>query len=208
MHEGLAVGKAQSTTFASDCLSDQEVFGLGVVEASRVELVEFHVGDPTAGPPGHGDAIAGGAVWITGIKVDFAGAAGSQHHKPGTEELDVAGVPVQHISTDTSVAGQKQLAMGDLVNPNAVFQNIHIWTLFDLLTEGGGHYKAGRIGRVDDAATAVASFFSQVIGKAAVVIAFFFSEAHALFNKPLNRIAAVFDSEPYGVFVAEARPGA
>src|SRR5690606_5324080 len=98
--------------------------------------------------------------------------------------------------------------MGDQVNPNAVFQNIHIWTLFDLLTEGGGHYKAGRIGRVDDAATAVATFFSQVIGKAAVVIAFFFREAHALFNKPLNRIAAVFDSEPYGVFVAEARPGA
>src|SRR5690606_9934725 len=98
--------------------------------------------------------------------------------------------------------------MGDQVNSNAVFQNIHIWTFFNLFTEGGGHHKAGRIGRVDDAATAVATFFGQMIGKAAVVIAFFFSEAHALFNKPLNRIAAVFDSEPYGVFVAEVRSGA
>ena len=31
-------------------------------QAGRVELVELQVGDPAAGAPGHGDAVAGGDV--------------------------------------------------------------------------------------------------------------------------------------------------
>ena len=44
-----------------------------------MELDELHVGDPAAGAPGHGDAVAGGGVGVAGVQVDLAGAAGGQH---------------------------------------------------------------------------------------------------------------------------------
>ena len=46
-----------------------------VVKAGRVKLIEFHVGHPTAGTPGHGNTVASGAVRIAGVQVDLAGPA-------------------------------------------------------------------------------------------------------------------------------------
>ena len=51
-----------------------------MIQAGGVELVELHVGDPTAGTPGHCDAVAAGTVGVAGIEVGLARAAGGQHH--------------------------------------------------------------------------------------------------------------------------------
>ena len=90
VHEAVAVGQQQLAAFAAHRLGDQERLGLAVVQAGGVELVELHVGDPAAGAPGHGDAVAGGAVRVAGVQVDLAGAAGGQHHGAGAEHLDAA----------------------------------------------------------------------------------------------------------------------
>ena len=60
-----------------------------VEQTGWMELVEFHVGDSTTGPPRHGDAITGGAVRITRIQVDLACSAGGQQHKSSLEDLNV-----------------------------------------------------------------------------------------------------------------------
>ena len=66
---------------------------MGVVKAGRVELVELHIGDPAASAPGHGYAVAGRAVRITGIEVDFAGAAGGKNDKARLEDFNTRPLP-------------------------------------------------------------------------------------------------------------------
>ena len=51
------LGSFEVRAFAAQGLGDQEALGRRVVQAGRVELVEFQVADPAAGAPGHGDAV-------------------------------------------------------------------------------------------------------------------------------------------------------
>ncbi len=69
VHEAGAIRQFQHAALAANRLGDQERFGLGMVQAGGVELVEFHVGHPAAGPPGHGNAITGGSVGVGGVTV-------------------------------------------------------------------------------------------------------------------------------------------
>ena len=105
-HETLAIGQAEQGAFAAQCLGDEETLGLRVVQAGRVELVELQVADPAAGAPGHGDAVAGVAVGIAGIKVDLARATGGQHGEAGTEGIDFAAFPIQHVGAQAALARQ------------------------------------------------------------------------------------------------------
>ena len=67
LHEAAAVGQFQLAAFAARRFGDQEIAHFGVKQAGWVELVEFHVGNPAAGAPGHGDAVAGRAIGVGGI---------------------------------------------------------------------------------------------------------------------------------------------
>ncbi len=80
LHKALAVGQQQLATFAAHRFGNQERLGLRVIQAGRVELVEFHIGDAATGAPGHGDAIAGSAVRVAGVQIHLAGATGGQYH--------------------------------------------------------------------------------------------------------------------------------
>ena len=55
-----AGGQFQQCALATQCLADQERFRVGVIQASRMELNEFHIGNPAAGARCHGDTVAGG----------------------------------------------------------------------------------------------------------------------------------------------------
>jgi hypothetical protein len=58
-HEAVAgTRQLQLPALPSHRLRDQEVLDLRIVQAGRVELVEFHVRHPASGPPRHGDAVA------------------------------------------------------------------------------------------------------------------------------------------------------
>ena len=76
LHEALAVGQAQNTTFTADRFGNQKGTRVGVIQAGGVELVELHVRHATAGTPCHGDTVASRAVRIAGIQIDLTGAAG------------------------------------------------------------------------------------------------------------------------------------
>jgi hypothetical protein len=49
----------QLASLATHCFGDQEVLELQTVQAGRMELHEFHVGNPASRPPCHGDPVAG-----------------------------------------------------------------------------------------------------------------------------------------------------
>ena len=97
LHEALAVGQAQHGALAAQCLGDQEGLGFGMIQAGGVELVEFHVADPAAGSPAHGDAVAAGAIRVAGVKIGLACAAGRQDHRRRLEQIDMIAALIERI---------------------------------------------------------------------------------------------------------------
>ena len=60
-----------------------------------MKLVEFKIGHAATGAPGHGNAVATGAVRIAGIEVGFACTTGCQYHEPGLEQLYTTEIVVE-----------------------------------------------------------------------------------------------------------------
>ena len=107
-HEAAAVGQQQMAALAAHRLGDQEGLGVRVVQAGRVELDELHVGDPAAGAPGHGDAVAGRGVGIGRVQVDLAGAAGGQHGVAGARRFRPRRCPCSaHRRRGSAVPGRR-----------------------------------------------------------------------------------------------------
>ncbi|MCY1286104.1 hypothetical protein D9M68_372120 [compost metagenome] len=174
-----------------------------------MELVEFQVADPAAGAPGHGDAVAAGAVRVAGVEVDLRRAAAGQHGEARAEGVDLVGGAVQHVGAQAALAGQAQLGLGDQVDGDALFEQLDVRSLPGLLQQGVEDRRAGGVGRVDDAPVAVAAFAGQVVFEAAVLGRglLFPGEGHALVDQPLDGFAAVLDGEAHGVLAAQAGAG-
>ncbi len=101
-----------------------------------MELVELHVGHPAAGAPGHGDAVAGGAVRVAGVEIGLAGAARGQHHEAGAEQLHLLGVMVEDVGAHAPVPRQEQLAVGDQVHGHPVLEYVDVRLLSGAFTQG------------------------------------------------------------------------
>ena len=102
-HEVFAVGKGELSALAAHGFGNEKGSGLGMIETGGVKLDEFHVGDPTTGPPGHGDAVSGGDIGIAGVKVCLAGAAGGQDYRPSAERIDVSRLTIEDVCPVTPV---------------------------------------------------------------------------------------------------------
>ena len=63
-HEGGAVGELQNPSFAANGLRDEEGFRLGVIEARRMKLDKFHIGDCRARAVGHRHTVAGDDIRV------------------------------------------------------------------------------------------------------------------------------------------------
>ena len=94
-----------------------------------MELHEFHVRDPAAGAPAHGDAVAGGDVGIAGVDVDLAGAAAGDDHEAGLEGLDLIAAMIEQIGTEHAVARAAELAFGDQIDRRVVFEQRDVGAL-------------------------------------------------------------------------------
>ncbi|MCY1421134.1 hypothetical protein D9M71_367800 [compost metagenome] len=208
-HETLAIGQLEQATLATQGFGNQEALGLRVVQAGRVELVELKVGHPATGTPGHGDAIAAGAVGVAGVQVDLGRAAGSQHGEAGAEGVDLSGIAVQDIGPQAAIAVLAQAPLGDQVDCHPLLQQLDVRAQARLCQQGGEDRRPRGIGGVDDAPMAVAAFTGQVEFKAAVFVAgvFVTGKRHALVDQPLNRFAAMLNGEAHGVFMAQAAAG-
>ncbi len=172
-----------------------------MIQTGGVKLDELHVGHPAAGAPGHGDAVAGGAVRIAGIEVNPAGAAGCQYHESGGAYFDLAGMPVQHISAQAAVATQTQLAAGNQIDGAALFVEGDVGVLTGALFQRGLDGAAGGVGGMHDPSMAVAALAMQVILRAAFGVGFP-GEGSALRAQPFDRRSGMFHGEADCVGVA------
>ena len=161
-HEAAAVVQGQHAALAAHRLGNQEGLGLRMVQAGGMELNELHVGDAAAGPPSHGDAVPGGAVWVAGVEIDFAGPAGGENHEAGLENLHMAAAAVQHISAGAAVAVAPQLAQVDEVDGDAVIEKLYPGMVQRFLGQLGDHRLAGGVRHMQDAAKGVASLLGEV----------------------------------------------
>jgi hypothetical protein len=76
--------------------------------------------------------------------------------------------------------------------------------LAGLLGQRGHHGMAGGVGRVDDAAAAMAAFAREVEAEFGLFVA---RERHAAVDQPLDRFAAMLHDEARRFFVAKPRAG-
>ena len=164
-----------------------------------MELVEFQVGNPATGAPGHGDAIAAGAIRVAGIEVGLAGPTGGHRHEACLEQFNVSAVTIQDIS---AVAAP---ILGDQVYRHAVCENIDIVTGQGIFDQHLRDRLAGGIGGVNHAAVAVATFHGQVKFTAVVLVAAV--KYNAEFHQPFDHAGTAADDELDHILFAEAGTG-
>ncbi len=205
-HEAAAVGAAQIGPLAAQGFGQQEVGVIGVEQAGGVELVELQVRHPAAGAPRHGDAVPGADVRVGGVLVHFGGATGGQRHETGADHLDLLGVAVPDIGAQYPVARQTQLAGGDEIDRVEALHQLDVGVSAHLIDQGELHCLAGGIGRVEDAAMAVAPFAGQVIVGFALGVLLLI-EGDSLLDQPLDGVAGVAGGELHHGRVTQPGPG-
>ena len=119
-HEARAIRQQQAPTLAPHGLADQERLGMRVVEASGVELYEFHVLHAATRAPGGGNAVAGGGVGVGGVEVYLASATGGQNGVGGAVGLHLARGLIQRVQAQTLSVWQAEFAAGDQVHQHVV----------------------------------------------------------------------------------------
>jgi hypothetical protein len=197
VHEALAVREPQDAPLTAHGLGDEKALGARVIEAGGVELVELEIGHAASGAPGHGDAIARRGVGVGGVEIGLARTSRSQHHEACREEIHRALLDIQHIGPAAATLARDQ------VDGDVAFEDLDVRMTLRLFDQRVRNRASGRIGRVDDAAMAVAAFHGQV----EVLVAIGrdeFGEAHAKIHQPLDALAAVAHSETHDVLVAES----
>ena len=195
--------------FAAQGFGDQKAFGLRVVQAGRVKLVELQIRHSAARAPGHGNTIATGAIRVAGIEVDLGGSAGRQNGEARPERVDFPGAAIEYIGAKAAIALQAQSALGDQVHRYPLFEQLNVGPLLCLFEQGFENGRASGIGGVDDAPMTVPAFTGEVKLKTGMlrVGRFIAGEGHALIDQPLNGFAAVFDGETHGVFMTQPATG-
>ena len=114
VHEGAATLAFNDAAFASDSFGYEKRLCFGVVEASGVELNEFHIKDWDACPIGHRDSVTSGDVGIGGIEVNLAAATRSDDDGIGAKGFHLSIFRVQDIDAVASIGFVKaQSLRGD-----------------------------------------------------------------------------------------------
>ena len=203
VHETRAVGEQQLAALATHGFRDQGGLGARVVQAGRMELHEFHVSDPAAGAPGHGDAVAGRAIRVAGVQVHFAGAAGREHHRAGADRLDPPVAGLEHVGPHTA-ALTINAACGDEVDGVAVWQQFDIRVRLRAFDQHRLDRAPGGIGGMDDAPMRMAAFAREVVGR--IAAGGLAREGDTERFQPVDALRAMLDGESDDVGVTETRP--
>ena len=191
-HEALAGGGVdQLPALAAHRLGDQEVLDLEIVQAGRVELHHFHIGDAAARAPCHRDAVAGRAARRGGKQVGAPRAPGRQDRRARGVQFDpparaVDGVDAPHIA---------RAGIACLVPAGGEVDRDHVRDHGDIGMCGGGilqrllHGPAGGVVDMHDAAVRMPALARQMADIPLHV------EGHAEFGQPLDRAGCILDDE-------------
>ena len=201
-HEALAARQAQHGAFAAQRLGHQAGRAAIHLQRGGMELHEFHVRHLAARAPGHGHAVAGRGIGVGGLGIDLSQSARRQHRMAGQPGRDIAVVDA-HPCAEAAPGragiggfGQQQIQRGRM------FDQPDVGPRAALPQQRGVHGPPGGVGRVGDAARAVAALARQV-QRAAILVP---REGHAESEQPVDRRGALRQDAAHGVGVAQ--PGA
>ena len=167
-----------------------------------MKLVEFHIGHPASGAPGHSDAVAASAVRIAGVEIRFAGPPGCEHYGAGLEQFHPFVALVQDIGPLAALAAHHKIYR------HAVGENLYIAGCGSTLREYLGNRTARAIRGMDNATVAVSALHGQVefaVFRPGLVLPQV--KVHALRHQPLNAASAVAHGELYCFTGAQPRAG-
>ena len=85
-----------------------------------MKLNELHIGYPAASAPGHGDAVTGRAIRITGIEINLAGSTGGEDNFACLESIDMLVLSIKRVKT-----GALLLFVNE-VDSNMLIKNLNI----------------------------------------------------------------------------------
>ena len=163
-HEALAVCKFEPGAFTAHGLGDKEAAGVWMEQACGMELVELHVGDAAARAPGHGNAVAAGAVGVGGVEIGLAGAAGGEHDEFCLDGENPAAGVIEHESASAAPPGASVGARvaGDEVDGGPAFHQLNIGMFAGAPAQGLEYGLARGVGGVDDAPVAMGAFLGEM----------------------------------------------
>ena len=95
-----------------------------MVEAGRVKLDEFHIGNTGSGAPCHGDAVSGRDIRIAGVQIDLAGAPSCDGDVSGPEGFHSLGQAIQDISAKHTLLGSANFLAGDQIDGIVIFEQM------------------------------------------------------------------------------------
>ena len=127
-----------------------------MIQAGRVKLHKFHIGNFTTRAPGHGYAVAGTYIRVTCIQVNLAGPTGSQHRVPGPKDLHPAFFLVINIGADAVTV------LDDEIKTGMKFKQFDIAVGAGTILKGAFNCLAGGIRGVQDPPVTVAAFLVKV----------------------------------------------
>ena len=127
-----------------------------------MKLVELHVGNPTARPPGHGDAIAAGAVGIGGIEISLAGATGGEYHEAGFYELDIIAALVEDVAAHADAPVAPACWLCHQIYSGTGFNQVNVGVGLGPRLQRFEYGLAGGVGGMNDTTMAVAAFLGKM----------------------------------------------
>ena len=92
----------------------------------RSKLVKLQVGHPAATPPGHGQAVAAGAIRIAGIEIGFAGAARGQCNAFGLKQRHHICGYIKNIGAGAANFARIIVSLGDQIYSSMLLKYINI----------------------------------------------------------------------------------
>ena len=171
LHETLSAFVDQNAAFTANGLGNQEGFDRGVVEASGMELDEFHIRNHRPGPPSHGNAVAGRDIGIRRIEIHFSTSPRGGHGHIGAQGFYDAGGLIEHIDTEATILhGVAEFAGGDEIHGHVVFHHFDSGMLGDALEKSGFNLSSSGVAGMQDAAFRMPSFSAEIWLHRAVAI--------------------------------------
>ena len=201
LHEGRPVaGAPEDSPLPPHGLADEEVLGLGMEQAGRVELVKFHVRDLRARAVRHRDAVPGRDVRVGRVEVDLPCPAAREHGGAREDGLDDAGADVEDVRTGADL-GPAVLRERDEVDGHVLLEDLNVLGGPDSFEHGALDLAARGVGRVRDAPGRVPAFEVKIEGRLVTV------EARAELLEHRDARGGVLDAELDDPLVAKAGPG-
>ena len=207
-HEGAAAFQLQDSPFAPYGLADQERFGIRMVQAGRVKLHEFHIGDPGARPVGHRDPVSGGDVGIGRDEVHLAGPAGRQDDEFCPEGVDFIVENIQDVSPEALIGlrffSAGKVGFQDQVDGDVVFIGGDVGFQPGFFDQRPLDFPAREILRVKHAPPGMPTLAAEIIhGRSPLLGPGEFDAPGHQFRDPRRSFR---DDEPDDILMAQAGP--